>query len=627
MSDVPASVRFDEYVSTNTEPISGSNMTEIDSLYFAELSYCKFEGDEYTKFHIDSKGLIYDGMPLREYAEVLLAAQIETEPSKVAMLNAIASSERYSECSISMPEAKFCPGNCTNKNCVDGVQWAAITIEFNDKDNTSVIAYRGTDGTEQGWLEDFEMAYSPQTDAQHLSADYLARYAAENPDANIILTGHSKGGNDAIYAYLANEESVRNQVDHVYNFDGPGVLIENVSSYSEAYAELDNGKLDSYIPQDSVIGRLLQDHPGNVHFVYSDGIMQVIDTEVGSETYGQVIDHVIPILGEHDAFSWYVTEDGSFRQAEETPLSSFLNNVLDDTVNSLTLKERTAVVSFFNELGIFAMIAGEDSDKSLASDAGLFDKIKAAVNDYNQLSPKEKQAFIDFVAVACFSAEYRDGLELGAETLHEVVNDTSDKAKSKVSSFFDKLYDGCDRAAALSYQSYSTPYANADLVTMANTTAATAVALKVCFAAFEEVCTGVINGITEIANAAIDFLVNALQPSKSSASYSREKVDIDLAVMKQAVADLEAAQKKIAGLDGKLDNLRKKLSWWEVCDKNTVAAVDYTMTGSTVVQNIAEHCLNGGYDWELSSCIRYLNAAITKMEQTEDDLIAKSGVK
>ena len=309
--------RFANYTPSST-PINGSNLTEADSLIFAELAYIRpSEGS--AVYNQVSNG----SMNLQDYAKAMYdelttngTPKNSSDADKVAMLKTIAESDRYKNCTVS----NYRSVNTVSDDPGTMEQWGAVTVELNDSQNTAVLAYRGTDGTKEGWDEDWLLGYENGTNAQQDSAQYLADYANGNPDANIILTGHSKGGNDAIYSYMNSDQGVRDQVSHVYNYDGPGVSYDTSEhpEYADAKAEL-NEKLDSYLPKDSVVGQALLD-TGKRHYIDADG-----SDSAQSD---------VPIMSEHDAYTWHLNEDGTFEEVDQSALSQYLNNVLDDTLQN-----------------------------------------------------------------------------------------------------------------------------------------------------------------------------------------------------------------------------------------------------------------------------------------------------
>lgn len=311
-----------EYVQSNGQTLNAGNYNEMDALTLASLSYIEFE-----KVYPDYQDR---SVSVSQFAKDALASNISLSKTQRQMLDALAESDRYSECYIHNMEAE----NTSS-------QWAAMTVDINDGSNTSIIAARGTDGTTLGWNEDFQLAYDDDgTEAQKLMAEYL-----QNSDAgNIFLTGHSKGGNNVVSAYVMADSTVRDRVVHIDNFDGPGVNDEFREQFREGYAELE-GKLDNYYPQDSVIGLLLNDNPGEEHFVYCEQ----------SEEYKSMW-----ILAEHDPYAWHVNEDKTALQStDQSRLSDALNRILDNTLDQLTQEERRQVVNALITMQVPALIGEE----------------------------------------------------------------------------------------------------------------------------------------------------------------------------------------------------------------------------------------------------------------------------
>ena len=149
-------------------------------------------------------------------------------------------------------------------------QFSAITILM--PDNTIYVSFRGTDNTIVGWKEDFNMSFKSHIASQISAKEYLENIAKEYPDKKIRVGGHSKGGNIAIYASAFAENTIKDRIINVYNNDGPG-FCEDVIQTKE-YQEI-IPKTNTYIPQSSIIGRLMN-HKEEYTIVESTqkGIMQ-----------------------------------------------------------------------------------------------------------------------------------------------------------------------------------------------------------------------------------------------------------------------------------------------------------------------------------------------------------------
>ena len=131
------------------------------------------------------------------------------------------------------------------------VQFAAMTLELSD--GTAAIVYRGTDDSIIGWKEDVDILVKRGMPSHKLALDYLERIA-DHYD-NIVICGHSKGGNLGLWAVLKCEAATRAKVKALYNLEGPGFY--NYHLYSTpAYREF----LDRYyhiIPHGAFIGVML----------------------------------------------------------------------------------------------------------------------------------------------------------------------------------------------------------------------------------------------------------------------------------------------------------------------------------------------------------------------------------
>ncbi|MBM6700367.1 DUF2974 domain-containing protein [Bifidobacterium pullorum subsp. saeculare] len=203
-------------------------------------------------------------------------------------------------------------------------QFAAITYGL--PDGTLVIAFRGTDDSLVGWKEDFNMAFRYPVPAQEAAADYVARVARLWPGAPMILTGHSKGGNLAVYAAMMADNATRGRIRRIYSLDGPG-FPESVV-VGEAYRRV-LPLVVKIMPDSSIVGMLLE-MPETCVVVKSDagGIMQ------------------------HFAFSWQVEGDRFVRCYGLNPSSQQFNKSLNDWLKALPAGEcEHAVDALFSVLG------------------------------------------------------------------------------------------------------------------------------------------------------------------------------------------------------------------------------------------------------------------------------------
>lgn len=127
-------------------------------------------------------------------------------------------------------------------------QFAAVTVEV--EPSVRLVIFRGTDETLIGWKEDFLMTYSPLVAAQTDAKEYLAKQASLW-DGDLMISGHSKGGNLAIYAAATQAEDVQLRIVDIFCFDSPGLYRSVLET--KGYQNIVPLAM-RYIPQDSLVG-------------------------------------------------------------------------------------------------------------------------------------------------------------------------------------------------------------------------------------------------------------------------------------------------------------------------------------------------------------------------------------
>ena len=125
---------------------------------------------------------------------------------------------------------------------------------FKVKKKFIYIAFEGTDNLLSGWKEDFQMAYEFPVPSQKLAVKYLN----ENIklfDKNIIVGGHSKGGNLALVSSMYCKNRINKKIKQIYSNDGPGLKKEQIES--ENYSKI-RDRLIHLVPNYSYVGVLLR---------------------------------------------------------------------------------------------------------------------------------------------------------------------------------------------------------------------------------------------------------------------------------------------------------------------------------------------------------------------------------
>ena len=239
-------------------------LNELDVLALTEITYLSFDN-------------LVSTSPLRLLD---LALQVPREPNmltsknRLQLLDELAQHKRFKNCKLSHfindidPELQK--------------QFAAMTYRLTL--DTYLIVFRGTDDSIIGWKEDFHLTYMKEIPAQKHALRYLKNFFAHHPKQKVILAGHSKGGNLAIYAASQIEQNLQDQITAVYTFDAPGLHTE--LTQTEGYQRImDRTKV--FIPQGSIIGRMLE-IPAHQIIVQS--------TALGG-------------IAQHDTFSWQIEKN------------------------------------------------------------------------------------------------------------------------------------------------------------------------------------------------------------------------------------------------------------------------------------------------------------------------------
>ena len=213
---------------------------EVDNLVFSELSYVEMDDfiseDGKSVMTVSELRKAYDGIRDRyDYAF--------SDPWP--LLERCGRSARFGNAEVKFFAKKF----DTDKQ----FRFTAVTFKFDER--TIYVAFRGTDGNIDGWRECFNLSYLTETAGQKEALDYLTRVAAET-DEDIIVGGHSKGGNFAEYAAAFVDESIRRErIKAVYTNDGPGFGDAVINS--EGYKEILPITL-KITPEASFVGSLLK---------------------------------------------------------------------------------------------------------------------------------------------------------------------------------------------------------------------------------------------------------------------------------------------------------------------------------------------------------------------------------
>ncbi|MFV0441025.1 MAG: Mbeg1-like protein [Lachnospirales bacterium] len=151
-------------------------------------------------------------------------------------------------------------------------QFAGFLVELKENEEY-VVAYRGTDVTYEGWLEDIIMFFE-DTKAQKESLKFLQDSMDKYPKAKFHITGHSKGGNCAFYSVLTIPEKYIERIDLTI-YDSPLVREELAKECKDRMIRLrDEKRLNFVNIEHSMIGNVYFGHEDckndeNTHYIKS----------------------------------------------------------------------------------------------------------------------------------------------------------------------------------------------------------------------------------------------------------------------------------------------------------------------------------------------------------------------
>lgn len=195
-------------------------------------------------------------------------------------------------------------------------QFSALTIEL--PDGRYYVSFRGTDDTVLAWKENFMMSVEESVAAQRDALEYL-EWAASNYPGKLIVGGHSKGGNLAVYAAVCTRPDIQNRITDVYNNDGPGFRPEFYEN--PGYARI-RDRIHTILPRHSLVGTLLQQ---------DENVTVVNDSCRG--------------MGAHDGFTWQVSRNGFVRSANGLSRSSrSFDESMNTMMDNMSIEERKAVI-------------------------------------------------------------------------------------------------------------------------------------------------------------------------------------------------------------------------------------------------------------------------------------------
>ena len=266
-------------------------------------------------------------------------------------------------------------------------QMAVITYWLSD--DTVYVAFRGTDDTIAGWKEDFMLSCIPETGGQQHAVKYMNEYFSDTR-LKIMVGGHSKGGNFAVYASAFADRPVRDQIVRVFSNDGPGFM-RNITQRPE-YSEV-IPKVVSIIHEGSVVGAIMDN--------------KVKPMVVKSSAGG---------LAQHQILSWEVMGN-DFIRAKRRSSSLIFQKGMKDWLSELTKNE----LEVFTEC-LFGLVEATGARTLNEISASKWNAVKNIISNAGSMDKERQRDFFRVIGqfikknglaakedLLLFSAESRAG--------------------------------------------------------------------------------------------------------------------------------------------------------------------------------------------------------------------------
>ena len=315
-------------------------LNELDVLALTELTYLPFDN-------------LLD-QPVNRLSDVATRVPREntmlTNKERLQLLDQLSTHKRFKNSKLS---------NFVNDIDVElQKQFAAMTYRLNL--DTYLIVFRGTDDSIIGWKEDFHMTYMKEIPAQKHALLYLEDFFKQYPKQKVIIAGHSKGGNLAVYAASQIQPDLQEKISAIYTYDAPGLQVHltETTSYQDIIP-----KIHRYVPQGSVIGMMLEvpDTPIVVRSLALGGIAQ------------------------HNTFSWQ-TEGTHFVQLESISSESLqIKDTLQEWVDSVPDEE----LELYFDLFFGTILESGISSINELSSKNAIEHVRQLVSQAQTLEPEQ----------------------------------------------------------------------------------------------------------------------------------------------------------------------------------------------------------------------------------------------
>lgn len=351
---------------------------EADILCLNELGYFCFEELDAS---IDFKKTVNLHEVLLPYitGEKTFSHSFLVTEERIKLLQKVVASKRFANLNLS-----------DYVNDVDAEyerQFSAMVFTLPEINHHQLV-FRGTDDTMIGWKEDFKLTYVQEIPAHRAAVAYLENYL-EKYAGKVTVSGHSKGGNLALYAVAHVNDLLRGQIEKVYMLDAPGLQEKGLES--DGYKAI-RERVTVIRPEESIVGIML----------YND-----IEPIVVKSNASGIMQHALT--------SWQFNEEtGELILAErQTDLSQNLEKTFKQWMNELSSQELKIL---FDTLFDTLMSSGIHSINDVTIDREFGAKLATSIGSFYSIGTEKKlllaksaklflQAFVGHSRLGNFSTD------------------------------------------------------------------------------------------------------------------------------------------------------------------------------------------------------------------------------
>lgn len=538
--------------------------------------------DKYTAAEVDISAIlstyVYMDEQSTQYAGKSLDWILENMPSKVkesdnykAVLAAVKSNPNLG--SLKLVSQSMCEGSDPK---------LIIACTFQDSSGNLYVVYRGTgDGK---WVDNGIGIANESSQMQQAANEYFDHVVESleldtNQSGRLIVTGHSKGGNEAQYVTLNSEYGYL--VDNCYSIDGQGFSQAAIDHFIDLYGE------DYYYRQ---LNKMYSIN-GENDYVHDLGIVVIpedhtyfVETPDANDMGGY---HDIKNMLDGAGLNWYgVDKNGNIISAEQGPIGKFAKALSDKMQNLDQDDIEDCAITIMSFIELFMPYNGE-----------MGGEYKVGTGDRSFMTVEE---FMGFLA---------HGIPLLAETLlltEEGRNIVIDAIKSGIQSIYDEY--GVMGVIATGF-----------ITILLLPPILEFVGAVVIVANIIDFCIDFVNKIQDISEKVKQFVsdvkdafvyaVNKIVAwyKSHTAGYkyanANPQITVDTYKLKNYAQRIAQVNTRISKLDSRLDSL-----YWSV--------------GLRDLWNLMQADLLTGYSWRLLRCSGFLNDTASDFEKAEESIAA-----